>query len=352
MDDRSFVAAQDFILGVKAFWTTQIYPDLKADYRRQADLADRKPETVADVAALVEDTTLYRYYAWLERHLQRFKYSGRYGLAPYHAERRADLTAALTVEPGDGRLELDPELDLPRYYTSVDIHQHPGGVWSDEVAGFVYERGARTTTPLLGESHKDLHQRFTDVVAEEGTPQRLLDMGCGFGKSTRPFYETFPSTEIDAVDLSAPCLRLAAHDAAAAQARHVRFRQMNACETDYADGEFDLVTSTMLIHELPPKEIGQLFDEARRVLKSGGRMVHLDFYRLEDPFARFIHYTHARRNNEPFMEPWAEMDVVAELEARGFTNVRVLPFKEADNMQVNDSPTWRFPWTAISAEKT
>ena len=350
-DDRSFVAAQDFLLGAKGFWTTRIYPELKTGYRQRAAETGKQPETVADVAALLEDTTLYRYYAWLERHLQRFKYSGRYGLAPYHAERRAALTGGLTVEPGDGRLDLDADLALPRYYTAVDIHQHPGGVWSDEVAGYVYERGARTTTPLLGEKHKDLHQRFTDLVAEDGAPDRILDMGCGFGKSTRPFYETLPESEIEAVDFSAPCLRLAARDAAAVQARNVRFRQMNACETDYADAEFDLVTSTMLLHELPPKEIGRLFDETRRVLKPGGRMVHLDFYRLSDPFDRFIHYTHARRNNEPFMEPWAEMDVVAELEARGFSNVQVLPFKEADNSAVDDSPTWRFPWTVIAAEK-
>ena len=76
---------------------------------------------------------------------------------------------------------------------------------------------------------------------------------------------------------------------------------MDALTTDYDDNTFDLVTSTMLIHELPPAEIDQLFAEATRVLAPGGRMAHLDFHHVPNAFARFIHDGHARRNNEPFM---------------------------------------------------
>ncbi len=352
MDDRSFVAGQDFILGVKGYWTTALYPALKADYRRRAERATTEPRTAAEVAELIEDTTLYRYYAWLERHLQRYKYSGRYGLIPYHDERRGQLVDSVGDVHGDSAvLDLAPDLEMPRYYQAVDIHQHPGGVWSDEIAGFVYERGARTTTPLMGKAHKDLHQRFTDFVAERAAPSRILDMGCGFGKSSRPFYETFRDARVEAVDLSGPCVTLGAHDAAAAQAGNVRFRQMNAYETDYGDDEFDLVTSTMVIHELPPKQIEKMFEEAARVLEPGGKMAHLDFHILPDAFARFIYYGHARRNNEPFMQPWAEMDVRSVLEDKGFTNVEILPFSEAEGVDDVNSPYWRFPWTVVYAEK-
>ena len=172
------------------------------------------------------------------------------------------------------RLALNAALPLPDYYRKVDIHQHPGGLWSDEIAGFVYERGARSTTPLMGKAHKDLHQRFTDFVADLGTtPSHILDMGCGFGKSTRPFYETFKDAIVEAIDLSAPCLKVGAHEAGYCSKSTVRYRQMDALTTDYDDNTFDLVTSTMLIHELPPAEIDQLFAEATRVLAPGGRMV-------------------------------------------------------------------------------
>ncbi len=344
MDDRSFVAAQDFLLASKTFWTTRIYPELKATYEAKAARAEAPPTTPDEVAALLQGEVLYQYFAWLERHLQRFKYAGRYGLVPYHDERRAELREQLA----GAAPELAPDLEMPNYYERVDIHQHPGGVWSDELDGFVYERGARSTTPLMGSKHADLHHRFTDLVAAKGNAAHILDMGCGFGKSTHPFAKAFPDAQVDAIDLSAPCVTLGARDA---ESENVRFRQMNAYETDYDDGSFDLVTSTMVIHELPPREIGQLFDESARLLAPGGRMAHLDFYAIDGPFARFIHYGHGRRNNEPFMEPWAEMDVQASLAERGFINIEVIPFQEAEGVDLTAAQAWRFPWTVIYAEK-
>jgi ubiquinone/menaquinone biosynthesis C-methylase UbiE len=345
MDDRSFVAAQDVILDFKKHWTTRQYPALKAEY------AANPAQTRHEVAERMERNTSYQFFAWMERHLQKMKYSGRYGLHPYHKEREAQLTGNLPDMSDDPRLELNPDFTNPTYYETVDVHQHPGGVWSDPVAGFVYERGARSTTPMLGARHRDMHGRLTDRAIRDGIPERMLDMGCGFGKSTRPFWEELRDTRVEAVDLAAPCLTLAAADAAAAQAENVRFRQMSAYDTDYDDGSFDLVTSTMLLHEMPPEEIGQTFDECARVLKPGGRMVHLDFYILPDPFTEFIHYGHSRRNNEPFMVPLAEMDVRAELQARGFTNISIEPFQEAEGIDTENSPYWRFPWTIIAAER-
>jgi ubiquinone/menaquinone biosynthesis C-methylase UbiE len=351
MDDRSLVVAQAMILETKKYWTTKLYPALKEDYQHRASLSDTPPKTVDDVRDLIGGTTDYQVYAWLERHLQRYKYSGRYGLAPYHRERRDELLAPLAGMTGSENLDVDPDFDQPKYYRAVDIHQHPGGVWTADTAGFEYERGARSTTPMMGGKHRDLHQRFTDLVAEGGTPSRVLDMGCGFGKSTQPFYESFADARIDAIDLSAPCVTLGAYTARQSQASKTRFRQMSACETDYDDSEFDLVTSTMLIHELPPPQIEQMFDESLRLLQPGGRMVHLDFHELPDVFSRFIHYGHGRRNNEPFMEPWAEMDVVSVLKEKGFKDVTVKSFAEAEGVDAVNSPVWRFPWTVISAVK-
>ena len=349
MDDRSFVAAQDVILDMKKHWTKRLYPALRTEYAERTGNA--VPETRLQVAALLEDTTNYRCFAWMERHLQRMKYSGRYGLVPYHRERASDLRDNLPDMSGDPRLELDPAFRNPTYYETVDVHQHPGGVWSEPTAGFVYERGARSTTPMLGTRHRDLHGRLTDRAIRDGVPERMLDMGCGFGKSTRPFYEELRETQVEAVDLSAPCLEIAAADAAAAQADNIRFRQMNAYENDYDADSFDLVTSTMLLHEMPPEEIGKTLDECARILKPGGRMVHLDFYVLPDAFAEFIHYGHSQRNNEPFMVPLAELDLQSELEARGFTNISIEPFQEAEGVDVENNTYWRFPWTIISADR-
>ena len=401
--DRAFTAAQDFLLGTKTFWTTRMFPALRAEYEERAQQGSAKtgaPEAARTVpqhagtaaaagavavATTLQESTLYQTFAWLERHLQRMKYSGRYGLVNWHARDRTQLEASIADAPA----VLDPALALPRYYVSVDIHQHPGGVWGDALAGAVYERGARSTTPLAGQQHSDLHERFTQQVAHlfamgharnQGTgpgpdagaaatrtsaspasesplraPQAILDMGCGFGKSTLPFARTFDNARIEAIDLAAPCLRLAAKTQRDAGLHTPRFAQVNAAQTPYGANEFDLVTSTMLLHELPPPMVENVLRESARVLKPGGWMVHLDFLPQVQPradaFAHFIHYGHGRRNNEPFMEPLAHMDLAVLLAGLGFNEIALEPFEEAPGALDAANPNWRFPWAMIRARK-
>ena len=142
MKEQDFVAGQDFLLAVKKHWTTQMYPAVK---QLHADIADDADET-ADVAKRLETETDYRLFAWFERHLQKMKYSGGFGLAPYHRERADTLLASLSDPLEAETLQLDDRFKQPGYYTSVDIHQHPGGVWSEPISGLIYERGARSTT--------------------------------------------------------------------------------------------------------------------------------------------------------------------------------------------------------------
>ena len=179
-----------------------------------------------------------------------------------------------------------------------------------------------------------------------------MDLGCGFGKSTRPFYKADPQLEIIAVDLSAPCLRLAALTARDDGAPAVRFVQRDAAATGMEAGAFDTVASTMLLHEVPPDHLEMIFAESYRLLSPGGTAVHLDFLVPEtDAFNRFIHFGHGRRNNEPFMEPLCQMDVVSVHRKLGFREVQVLPFEEAPGTLTPDHRAWRFPWAMIVAKK-
>jgi SAM-dependent methyltransferase len=353
--DRRFDAYQQFVLDCKKFWSTQIYPELRSEFDRKCEQASTqaqtKPQSITEVAELLGNDTLYHFYAWYERHLQRMKYSGRHGLVPHHEQARAELEARLAAADSLPNLTLSASPTKPDWYTAFDVHQHPGGVWGDSLAGIIYERGARSTTPLA-ERHGDLHDRFTTLVQEQAKPQRLIDLGCGFGKSTRPFYKTDPNLEIVAIDLSAPCLRLAALTAHGDGARSVQFVEGDAAHTGMKGGSFDTVTSTMLLHEVPPAHLDLIFAESCRLLAPGGIAIHLDFWLpKQDAFGRFIHFGHGRRNNEPFMEPLCHMDLVAAHRRAGFSDVQVLTFEEAPGALSPEHGAWRFPWAVVIARK-
>ena len=92
IDGRAFVAGQAFLLSAKSYWTRVLYPAVRAEHQSSANLSQ---------------SVLYQYYCWLERHLQRFKYSGRYGLQPYHEQDRERLEASLAA----GRAELQENFE-------------------------------------------------------------------------------------------------------------------------------------------------------------------------------------------------------------------------------------------------
>ena len=348
---REANAFQEFIMEARTWWAAELFPRLREEYEARKRLAEREGrriEKAEDVALLFSRSTLYQYFCWLERHVQKSKYSSsRWGLVAQLArepERAEERLAAAK----NGPLELDRSLRVPEYYEAHDIHQHPGNLLRDPQAGLVYEASALSIHPKTKKN--ELHDRFVELVRREGQFKRVLDMGCGFGKSTVPLAHAFPRAEVIGVDVSGPCLELAAADAARSRVDNVRFRQADAADTRLPGESFDLVTSTMLLHELPEPAIEATLAETRRLLAPGGVSIHLDF-RTDDPFWQFIMYGHGVRNNEPFLEPLIRMDLADAYRRAGFDEVRIEPFAEREGATDPSNPFWRFPWAAIIARK-
>ena len=338
--NRNRDAFQGFCVEARRYWMSEIWGELKAEYRQQSQ--GKTAHSADDVAAMLEPNPLYWYYAWLERHIQRAKYSGRWGLAP-----------SLAHEPPErfpnAQIKLDPSVPIPQYYAAVDIHQHPGNLHGAPGAGAVYKASAGSTQPGATAGY-ELHERFAQYVERLGRFDRILDMGCGFGKSALPLATRFSNAMIKGVDLAAPCLELAAAEAVTSAVPNLAYEQADARHTPYDEESFDLVTSTMVLHELDEPALRELFRETYRLLEPGGTVVHLDF-QVRDPFLEFIHLGHSRRNNEPYMRPLNKMDVARELTSLGFTDIRIEPFEEADGATRPEWPTWRFPWMAFVAKK-
>ncbi|MHB1155839.1 MAG: class I SAM-dependent methyltransferase [Phycisphaerales bacterium] len=107
----------------------------------------------------------------------------------------------------------------------------------------------------------------------------LLDVGCGTGSQlllAAPIVG--PEGTLCGIEPSAPMVE---HALTKAKARGVdlRVRQDSADHLPFADGSFDAVLCTMVLHHLPPTERAVAMTEMYRVLRAGGRIVVADVQR-------------------------------------------------------------------------
>jgi ubiquinone/menaquinone biosynthesis C-methylase UbiE len=328
----------DFVLNLRRRWADRLYPAL----RKQFDAAPPGP-----MAATVHGLPSYRWFAFLERNAQK---------ALWRAV--GDTVAAeLPVRAGrngPARLTLDPELRLPDWYTGVDIHIQPGGIWSSAHAARVYELGAKLV--MLGANDDyAFHRLFATTGVPSRKYKRIVDLGCGFGKSTWPLKQAFPEAEVIGIDLAASCLDLAA-EKCDALGLEIDFRQADCAATGIEDRSADLVTATMLVHELPPAQLAATLKEAARILAPGGNLRILDFHPTGDAFRDLAMREHGERNNEPFMPMLFDADVLALCRGAKLSDERWVAFDERGRgrlptLEWPKRAEWHFPWALLEAEK-
>lgn len=337
-------AFQAFLVGAKSFLMDKVYPKARdAVAEATASAGDKEMAVEA-----VKDDADYAYFCWLEHYIQHYKYNARYGLAAEADAQRGQLVSRLKAI--DGRHAVDVDVTVPDYYTAVDIHQHPGNLHEDILAGYIYKASAASTQPGSTNAY-GLHYKFTDVVEQYADkPKSVLDLACGFGKSALPLAQRWPDAKVEGIDISEGCLRLAAVEAEELGLDNLSYSRADVAATGKPAQTYDLVTSTMLLHELDTDAVKAAMKEAHRVLAPGGALVQLDF-RARNPVEAFFLHGHGQRNNEPYMAAFDELDFRDYLESIGFTDIEIKPFEESPGATAEDFPKWRLPWTVISARK-
>ncbi len=310
-------AYQSYVRGLKGWWKDALYPQV---------IAEAKEQPAADAAGLesrMEDAASYQMYGWLERHLQQFKYVGRYGLMPVLAAdtRRLDAIIEAGVRQSPELLRLDPDFQVPDYVKYADTHQHPGSTWSNDYDAFVHESATAGFSFTLWDSDQ-LVNDYGVPLAKQFSPKRILDLGCAGGKSTRALQTAAPQAEVYGCDVAAPVLKLG-HIRSLELGLRIHYSQQSAEKLDFADGFFDLVASHWLFHEMPGGAIRNAIREARRVLRPGGGYAIYDMCLAPGGvIGEWLHCGYSVRNNEPFAHGLVKMDLKAELEAAGFTDVK------------------------------
>lgn len=338
LDERGRI---DFVLTLRRRWADTVYPALRAQFDADAAAA-------TDVRQAVHRQPAYPWFSFLERNAQKMLWRDV-----------ADVVAAHPPAPhgastGPATLELDPDLTLPAWYTDWDIHIQPGGVWRNDASADVYELGAKLVMLGVNDDYT-FHRAFAETAVPRRAYRRIVDLGCGFGKSTWPMKRAFPDAEVIGLDLAAPCLRMA-HDRANAAGLAIRFMQADCQATGLADASVDLVTSTMLIHEMPRPALIATLRECARILAPGGLLRFLDFTRTGDAFRDLAMAEHGERNNEPFMPGLFAADVPALCAEAGLSGAQWVAFDErgAGRLPEKTWPArseWHFPWALLEAEK-
>lgn len=335
-------AALDFVLTLRRQWAAAVYPRLRAQF----DATGVPNSDPATCMQKVHALPGYPFFAWAERGSQQMLW------------RAVTASVGAAADPssvgGASRVVLDPGLALPNWYTGHDIHLQPGGIWADAISARVYESGARLV--MLGENDDyAFHRLFAESAIPKRDFARIVDLGCGFGKSTWPIKQAYSAADVIGIDLAAPCLSLAKARADERQLT-ITFVQADATDTGIEGESVDLVISTMLVHELPLDRINALFVESARLLAPGGILRFLDFQFTGDGFRDLAMIEHGVRNNEPFLPPMLAADLVAMASAAGLDNVRWRPFDER-GAGLNDSDErlpraeWHFPWAVLEADK-
>ena len=326
---------ESFLAGMREFLITELYNGNEVAYRKRqvpafAAQHGRPPETYLEVKSVMEQDPFFRAFSLLNRATQELLWD----TVGESVERQLPQlrAAAATVAPAGGTLTLDADMPLPDYYTKVDVHVMPGSFHkelgaNDVYAGAVYDRGVYLYAyGGLGPENDGLGLATLGCVQRrfpELKPKRILDMGCGAGMSTLPFADAYPDAEIFAIDLAAPMLRYA-HGRAESLGKKVHFLQANAAETRFEANTFDLIVSTIMLHEMPQKVSRQVIAECHRLLAPGGVMVHNDMVGWpSDPFQEFMAEWNAHHNNEVFERGSGTLDFRAACVAAGFSKTSV-----------------------------
>ena len=126
----------------------------------------------------------------------------------------------------------------------------------------------------------------------------------------------------------------------------VHFHQMDGSALGFADDSFDLVVSHNLLHEIGAEKRRTMIAESFRVVRPGGVVIHQDVsIRFEPTLVHQVERdwdTHF--NNEPHWAAYAQADLIAEMQAAGFTPEAVV---EHNLPAVQGS----IRWYAITARK-
>ena len=315
-------AREDITVSIKHFLSENVYPYDELVYEKKAKRRfvkkhGREPENSREVHRLMLDEPYTQMWSSMARTLQEMLWDNEGAIAWNNMARLQENAKRLAATP-KGSLTLDPDFQMPRYISAVDIHAMPGGYQTTQSEGdyygpAVYDRGAYYyTRGMSGRQGEGPGWAMVTAVKHffpDFQPKRILDVGCAVGWSTTSLVDAWPDAEVHGIDVGAAFMRYA-HARAEAMGKTAHFHQMNGEDLKFEDGYFDLVTSGGVFHETSKKAAPKMIREMHRVLRPGGVCMNYDIpyggeYNLHE---QFMLNWDSHYNAEPFWQQWTAWD--------------------------------------------
>ena len=223
----------------------------------------------------------------------------------------------------------DPDLKYPSYYTT-SFHAYETGnlcwqaAWEVESASKAVHAKIWSNGDVRGDSM--LRQSYHQVLQQQlpNAPSRILDVGCGVGMSTQALQEIYSQAQIVGVDLSPYFLSVAQYreqDRASIQWVHAA-----AESTGLPKESFDLVSASLMFHELPATAAQEIVTEARRLLRPGGYLAIMDMNPQSEVFQKMPPYILTLlKSTEPYLDQYFALDLPQTFIEAGFANPKILP---------------------------
>jgi SAM-dependent methyltransferase len=331
------VARGRFVSALRGFILNDLAQDMRTAYDTRAAPSFQRsyghaPETSAEAHKAMRGDPAFKVYSAARVHAQTMVWNS---VAPIVTRERAAIEAAAEATGAEAEVAMNPDMALPRNITAVDVHLMPGGYAGRAdyplAAGAVYDQGlAIFSMGLMGENLDDIGRSMAGFVHHafpDFAPQAILDVGCTIGHNTLPWKQEYADADVHAVDVSAAGLLYGAARAKM-QGVDVSFRQMDAETLSFPDASFDLVFSSMFLHELSKKTRAAFFREARRVLKPGGLLLNMELPPNSQmgAFEGFYLDWDCYYNNEPFYKGFRDEDPRELCRAAGFADDDYLQF--------------------------
>ncbi|MCC5868066.1 MAG: class I SAM-dependent methyltransferase [Gammaproteobacteria bacterium] len=276
-----------------------------------------------------ESLSSYRYERFIQRYVAEDVYCR--GIPAVEEQRDTFERLASTSLPKhpQGSLQLDPSLDVPRYYDGVEWHLEPGGYDGYDLYGALFTYVAGPCVFKYGGyaavAHgEDITRHRVDVVSQlkKSSYARVYEPGCGGFSTLAAVHNVFPQAELVGCDLS-PLLLTNGHIHAERVGVKVTFKQRDARETGEPDAAFDAVIMYALLHEMPPDAGVAALREAFRILQPGGEIVISDPppFRAVPAFNAVLLDWDTKHRGEPFFSAVGHFNWSECLQDIGFADV-------------------------------